>query len=179
MTETKAGSPPDGRPDAEKLAGHRLRQLRTARNWPLREVAERMKAFGYNWHMTVVAKIETGQRPLRLNEALDLVALFGVRLEELLLDTAAAESLDIEAIDKEIAEKSAELDAARRESATAAKVAEFQKASLHEASEALAAANIRIGQLTLVLGLLREMRDLGPLTQRRRRMGTDGPPGAW
>lgn len=72
--------------DAERLAGQRLRELRTARKWPLHEVASRMKPYGYSWHQTVVAKIETGQRPLRLNEAIALARLFGVDLDDLLFD---------------------------------------------------------------------------------------------
>jgi transcriptional regulator with XRE-family HTH domain len=69
--------------NAEEMAGKRLRELRNARGWPLREVAEQMRAFGYTWHQTVVAKIETGQRPIRLSEAIDLARLFGVTLEDL------------------------------------------------------------------------------------------------
>ena len=83
-----------GRPDAEKLAGRNLRALRTARHWPLREVAERMKAYGYTWHQTVVAKIETGQRPLRLNEAVDLADLYAVSLADLFAPPKGPDALD-------------------------------------------------------------------------------------
>jgi transcriptional regulator with XRE-family HTH domain len=94
VTEKPAWPMPADRPDAEKRAGQQLRLLRTGRGWALREVAERMKAYGYNWHQTIVAKTETGQRPLRLNEALDLASLFGVSLTSLLAPTGGAESLD-------------------------------------------------------------------------------------
>jgi predicted RNase H-like nuclease (RuvC/YqgF family) len=53
-----------------------------------------MKAYGYDWHQTTVGRIEAAQRPLRLNEAVDLAALFGVSLQMLL--TRAQRELDAE-----------------------------------------------------------------------------------
>jgi transcriptional regulator with XRE-family HTH domain len=70
--------------ELELLAGRNLRALRNARQWSLLEVAERMRAFGYTWHQTVVAKIETGKRPLRLAEAIDLASLYGATLTDLI-----------------------------------------------------------------------------------------------
>jgi len=58
----------------------------------MREVAERMEGFGYHWHQSVIAKIETGQRPIRLNEATDLATLYGVALADLLNLTADADN---------------------------------------------------------------------------------------
>lgn len=43
-----------------------------------------MNAYGYDWHQTTVGRIETAQRPLRLNEAVDMGKLFGVALERLM-----------------------------------------------------------------------------------------------
>jgi transcriptional regulator with XRE-family HTH domain len=83
-----------GRPDAEKLAGRNLRRLRQTRDWPLREVAERMTAYGYHWHVSVVAKIETGQRPFRLQEAVDLADLFDVSLADLFAAPVGPDALD-------------------------------------------------------------------------------------
>jgi transcriptional regulator with XRE-family HTH domain len=120
------GKPPQPtlaeRADGEKRAGIQLRELRKARGWPLREVARRMESYGYHWHQTVVAKIETGQRPLRLNEALDLAALFGVSVTDLLVppmgrDEARAEAEALQVALKDAEEKS---KAAQQEAATAA-----------------------------------------------------------
>jgi transcriptional regulator with XRE-family HTH domain len=69
---------------AEEVAGQAVRRLRVARGWSQEEIAERMKAYGYDWHQTLVGRIEAAQRPLRLNEAVHLAALFGVALETLL-----------------------------------------------------------------------------------------------
>lgn len=82
------------REDPEKVAGQHLKLLRRAHGWSQREVAERMRPHGYTWHQTVVAKIETGTRPLRLNEALDLAALFGVSLATLLAPPRGPESFE-------------------------------------------------------------------------------------
>jgi transcriptional regulator with XRE-family HTH domain len=72
------------RPDAERRADIQLRNLRVANGWSQREVAERMKAFGYDWQQATVARIEAASRPLRLNELLDLAALYNVPLTDLL-----------------------------------------------------------------------------------------------
>lgn len=43
-------------------------------------LAELMTARGFSWHQTTVAKTETGERPLRLTEALALADELGVDL---------------------------------------------------------------------------------------------------
>jgi transcriptional regulator with XRE-family HTH domain len=83
-----------GKPDAEKLAGRNLRNLREARHWALREVAERMRDYGYTWHQTVISKIETGQRALRLNEAVDLAAMYNVNLADLFAPPTGREAVE-------------------------------------------------------------------------------------
>lgn len=97
--------------ELERRVGRNFRALREARQWPLREVAERMKAFGYSWHQTVVAKIETGQRPLRLSEAADLAALYEVSLDRLLVDPAVTAG-HAEEIEKQIQQTEEQLAAA-------------------------------------------------------------------
>lgn len=68
----------------EELAGCELRRLRIAAGWSQGEVARLMDAYGYHWHQTIVAKVESAGRPLRLSELADLCDLFGVSLPELL-----------------------------------------------------------------------------------------------
>ena len=43
-----------------------------------------MKALGYNWLQTTIAKVEAAERPLRLNEATDLAGVLGVEVSYLL-----------------------------------------------------------------------------------------------
>lgn len=72
------------RPDPEVQAGRALRRLRMLRGWSQEEVAKRMQAFGYEFHQTMVAKIEAAQRPLRVRELADFAALYGVEVQELI-----------------------------------------------------------------------------------------------
>ncbi len=59
-----------------------------------------MKAYGYDWHQVMIGRIEAAQRPLRLNEAVDLAALFGVSLDLLL--TSVQRDLDANKLRAEI-----------------------------------------------------------------------------
>lgn len=79
----------------EDVAGRELRRLRIARGWSQEDVARRMSAYGYDWHQTMVAKTEAAQRPLRLNEAVDLCRLFGVPADALLKDLPRAGETDL------------------------------------------------------------------------------------
>ena len=92
-----------------EVAGRELRRLRTERGWTQDEVARRMAAYGYDWHQTLVAKTEAAQRPLRLNEAADLAALFGASLESLLASGPLAEA--------QAALRAAEMEAERHRAA--------------------------------------------------------------
>ena len=91
-------------PEPEELAGKELERLRNERGWSQEYVARSMGARGFTWHQTTVGRTERAQRPLRLNEAVALAALFGVPLHSLLSPTAmrAAE------IDQEIARSETE-----------------------------------------------------------------------
>ena len=79
-----SGSTDDKKLTAEEVAGREIRRLRTARGWSQEELAERMKAYGYDWHQTLIGRIEAAQRPLRLNEAVDMCRLFRVPLDRLM-----------------------------------------------------------------------------------------------
>jgi transcriptional regulator with XRE-family HTH domain len=90
--------------ELELLAGSNLRALRTVRHWSLREATERFNAkFGYSWHQTVLAKAETGERPLRLSEAIDLASLYGASLSDLIGTLAPDFTLTAEELDAQIA----------------------------------------------------------------------------
>jgi hypothetical protein len=72
-----------------------------------------MSAFGYEWHQTLIGRIEAAQRPLRLNEAVDLAALYGVPLERLLRPAFAA--ITAERLDTEIEQARSRLTVATRD----------------------------------------------------------------
>jgi transcriptional regulator with XRE-family HTH domain len=145
--------------ELEQLVGRNLRLLREARRWPLREVAERMKAFGYTWHQTVVAKIETGHRPLRLSEASDLANLYETTLDDILGPLSPDAQLDAASLDKEIAEAQAALALATKE---AAKVQWAHQV----AGEAVASAAVREHDLARDLGHARANMQLAELRLR-------------
>lgn len=65
-------------PRVEEMIGRQLRLLRLSRKWSQQEVADRMKPFGYTWRQSTVGKIEAAQRPLRIDELVDLAVLFEV-----------------------------------------------------------------------------------------------------
>jgi transcriptional regulator with XRE-family HTH domain len=101
----------------EEIAGRLLASLREERGWSQAEVARRMEAYGYNWHQTTVGRIESGRRPLRLNEVVHVAAMFGVSPFQLLVPnvTPARLSEDIRASEEGRAHVARQLEEARAE----------------------------------------------------------------
>jgi transcriptional regulator with XRE-family HTH domain len=103
--EPDHGADDTNAPPAEVIAGRQLRLLRQRLGWSQQEVADRMKAFGYNWRQSTIGKIEAAQRPLRLNELADLALLFEIPLKALLgFDAASSGWDDPDAVEREISE---------------------------------------------------------------------------
>lgn len=72
--------------------GRRIREIREAQHMPLIHVSMVMTAkFGFQtWkHATTPAKVEYGERALRLSEAVALASILGVPLTDLIDETAA------------------------------------------------------------------------------------------
>lgn len=69
---------------AERVLGSRLKQLREAAGMPQAGLAGRMVRLGHSWQQTTVAKTEASQRPIRVNEAVDLARIFGIQVSELI-----------------------------------------------------------------------------------------------
>jgi carbon storage regulator CsrA len=126
----EAGSAPQ--PDPEVQAGRALRRLRLARNWSQEEVAERMTAYGYEFHQTMIAKIESAQRPLRVRELVDFAALYGVDVQQLVYP--ATNSLEVN--DEEIAEVTVMRDAIQARAGQARAQLDAARAAIHEAEVA-------------------------------------------
>ena len=73
-------------PAPEVIAGRNLRLLRQAHGWSQREVAEKMHGHGYpTWQQSTIGKLESGERPLRVNELAALGAVFGLPAAQLIL----------------------------------------------------------------------------------------------
>jgi transcriptional regulator with XRE-family HTH domain len=63
----------------------RIANLRNERDWSQAEVAKKLTAMGIdNMHNTTVAKIEAGDREIKLDEAAALANLFGLSVDSLL-----------------------------------------------------------------------------------------------
>jgi transcriptional regulator with XRE-family HTH domain len=88
-------------PSPEQRAGQQIRLLRQRRGWSQHEVAERMRAYGYDWSQAIVTRLEAATRPTRLNELVDLALLFEVPAMELLGFGAPD---DFDAAEREIGE---------------------------------------------------------------------------
>lgn len=63
--------------------GSAVRSHRERRGMSQAELARRMKNQGYSWYPATVARTETGERPLRLDEALSLAGILGVTIQAL------------------------------------------------------------------------------------------------
>lgn len=118
-------------PEPEKLAGLEIRRLREARGWSQQELARRMASFGYQWHQTMIARIEAGSRPLRVNELTDFAALFGVTILDLTIPKVSLE----DAAD-EIARLEPELKAAAEKFESAEKAVDIKAGRLKELTDA-------------------------------------------
>lgn len=62
----------------ETSFGNKVRQWRQARNWSQEDLADRLREQGFDMHQTTVAKIERGNRPLRVAEAAAIATIFRV-----------------------------------------------------------------------------------------------------
>ena len=135
-------------PTPEQLVARQVRLLRQGRGWSQQEVAEKMRAYGYQWSQATVTRLESASRPIRLNELADLAILFGVPVTQFLEsrdldfewdDLEALES-EIAALTKEREVLKAQLDEARYE----AMVATEREGA---ATASLARVNGRLGAL--------------------------------
>jgi transcriptional regulator with XRE-family HTH domain len=88
--EDKSQDTPGRNSDPVQIFISRFRALREG-NLTQQEVADRMTAAGYKMHRSAVAKIESGDRPVLLAEAVMMAGILGVGLAELLADPAGNE----------------------------------------------------------------------------------------
>lgn len=120
------------RPDPEVQTGQALRRLRLARGWSQEEVAVRMQVYGYDFHQTMIAKIEAAQRPLRVRELADFATLFGVKVQDLVYPPTASLAETVQAI----AEVTAKLEKVQEQAAEAQHQLEAATAEAHRAQVA-------------------------------------------
>lgn len=83
MENSEAEATADWIRQTEIAVGRKVRDLRRQRGWSQERLAHRMRLHGFAMHQTTVAKLEAGDRPIRLAEAVALAAAFDVPFEAL------------------------------------------------------------------------------------------------
>ena len=91
-----------------------------------------MEGYGYDFHQTMIAKIEAAQRPLRVRELADFAALYGVDVQDLVYPPARS----LPETDQEIAEVAARRDRAEAQAAEARHQLEAARKAMHQAEVA-------------------------------------------
>lgn len=61
-----------------------MRERREAKGWSQTEMARRLAEEGLKFHQTTVQRVEIGQRPLKLTEAMVIANVLGVKFERML-----------------------------------------------------------------------------------------------
>jgi transcriptional regulator with XRE-family HTH domain len=135
-------------PTREQIVGRRLRLLRQERSWSQPDLVEKVRPFGYEWSQATVTRLEGATRPIRLNELVDLAALFEIPLEKLLepLEPGAAWD-DPGATEREIASLTQERDALKEKLDEAQYLVMAAAAHEGDLNAQLARINGRLGTL--------------------------------
>jgi len=135
-------------PTPEQLVARQVRLLRQGRGWSQQEVAEKMRAYGYQWSQATVTRLESASRPIRLNELADLAILFSVPVAQF-LESRDLEFKwdDLEALESEIASMTKERDALKADLDEKRYLAMVAAEREGEAAAALARVNGRLGAL--------------------------------
>lgn len=68
----------------EETFAKRMRQVRERRRWTQTQLADWIRVEGIDLHPTAITRIESGERSVRLNEAVAAASALNVQLEELL-----------------------------------------------------------------------------------------------
>jgi transcriptional regulator with XRE-family HTH domain len=150
--ENNQVTPNVDRPDPEVQAGRALRRLRMSRGWSQEEVAKRMQAYGYDFHQTMIAKIEAAQRPLRVRELADFAALYNVEVNELIYPSSDS----LEEVTRELIEAEMLRAVRQREAEAAAERAQQARADLDDAEEQLYTAEKQLATLHERVQFLRQ-----------------------
>jgi transcriptional regulator with XRE-family HTH domain len=121
MSEQAAGEPPEqqGPPSglSDSIFARRLREVRQQAGVTQQQLAARMTEVGHKLHRSAVAKIELGERPVTIGEAVQLAGILGVPLMELVTDRGAATELERQhaaRVEAQIAVRSLQHEAAER-----------------------------------------------------------------
>jgi transcriptional regulator with XRE-family HTH domain len=108
--------------DPRVLFPRRVREVRTQAGLTQQQLAERMSLV-FKMHRSAIAKIEAGDRPVLLGEAIAIAQILGVDLQELITDPdyragrpdrqRLAAQLEVRSLEREAGEQLQHLETAR------------------------------------------------------------------
>lgn len=102
---------------SDSIFARRLREVRQQARTTQQQLAERMTATGHKMHRSAIAKIEVGDRPVSIGEAVQLAGILGVSLMELVTDRGSVtdqEKLHRVRVEAQIVVRSLQHEAAER-----------------------------------------------------------------
>lgn len=102
---------------SDSIFARRLREVRRQAGVTQQQLALRMTEVGHKLHRSAVAKIELGERPVTIGEAVQFAGILGVPLMELVTDRGAATELErrhAARVEAQIAVRSLQHEAAER-----------------------------------------------------------------
>lgn len=71
--------------NVDVMVGHRMRELREQQGLSQQGFVNQLAARGIlQWHQTTVGKVESGQRPVRVDEAMAIADTLGVLVQDLI-----------------------------------------------------------------------------------------------
>lgn len=76
--------------DPERVIGREMRRIRERLGLTQQEVAERMLKNGFRFHQTQIAKMERGERPIRVNEWIAIATALGTTPQDMLSSAISA-----------------------------------------------------------------------------------------
>jgi transcriptional regulator with XRE-family HTH domain len=79
---------------SDSIFARKLREIRQQAGVTQQQIADRMTGAGHKLHRSAVAKIELGERPVTIGEAVQLAGVLGVPLMEMVTDRDAATELE-------------------------------------------------------------------------------------
>jgi hypothetical protein len=114
-----------------------------------------MTAYGYDFHQTMIAKVEAAQRPLRVRELADFAALYGVEVQDLVYPPTGS----LEEVEQEIAEITARQDLLQGQAAEARHQLDAAREVMHRAEAAYQASTGEVAVLDSRLAALQAQKD--------------------
>jgi transcriptional regulator with XRE-family HTH domain len=149
MPADTAGDPadPQGTPSdfSDAIFARRLREVRQVAGVTQQQLADRMTAVGHKMHRSAIAKIEVGDRPVSIGEAVQLAGQLGTTLMDLVTD--ARLDLPEERLHRERVEAMIRVRSLQHEAAERHRYLDEAQVLYENALDRLHAANQRLADL--------------------------------